>query len=195
MSVTPLEHFTDGIFYEDTVPLGLEFLSKPPSSQEQAHLALQNCQILQVLLTLDPVIHEADDEADYTTHELARLDNKLNFLLDMVGKLLSQVVQMPEPVSICIGAGCVQFELSDQQEQEIASHAGNTVMLEIFFNPQLPGSVKLFADLKLQPGAGAAVTAVASYRYMDSKVLELLEKYIFKQHRRAIAQAKKNYSD
>lgn len=195
MSETPLEPFTDGIFYEGNIPLGLKFLSTAPSPQEQMHLAHQNCQILQALLSMDPMIYDADDESDLAVHELVRLDNKLNLLLGMVGKLLAQVVQMPASVTACIGAGAMQFELSGGQQESIASHAGESVMLEIFFNPQLLGAVNLIVDLKLKQGAGAVVTAVANYQYMDTKVLELLEKYIFRQHRRAIAQAKKSHSD
>lgn len=189
------QHFVEGIFYEDRVPLGWRILQQLPGSSEQLHLAHQNCQILQALLSMDSMIHDADDEPDHIAHELVRLDNKLNLLLGMVGKLLGQVVQMPEPVAACIGGQGLQFGLTAEQAESVTAHPGQLVMLEIYLNPQLPGALNLCAELSLKRGPGGAPTGLASYRQMDPNVLELMEKYIFRQHRRAVALAKKSHSE
>lgn len=194
MANTPPGNFLEGIFYEDSVPLEWRFLSSLPTPTEQLHLTHKNCQVLQALLSMDSMIHESDDEVDPSTHELVRLDNKLNLLLGMVGKLLAQTLQMPDPVTVCIGASAMQFELSAEQVDILAAHPGQAVMLEIYFNSQLPEVVNLCAELSVKSDTHAVAVALAKYRDMEPKVLELLEKYIFRQHRRSIAQSKNAHS-
>jgi hypothetical protein len=49
----------------------------------------------------------------------------------------------------------------------------------------------LLADITLTSGADGAVAVQARFRESDSKSLELMEKFVFRQHRRAVALAKK----
>jgi hypothetical protein len=162
-----------------------------PSAQQEIAIANQNWQVLQAVLSMDTLALEADDESDPMTHELVRLDNKLNLLMLMVGKLLHESVGLPQAVPAVVSAHAVEFQVARDAAKDLLAQPTPPVMLEVFLNPHIPAAVTLLADITLTPGADGAVAVQARFRESDSKSLELMEKFVFRQHRRAVALAKK----
>jgi hypothetical protein len=64
----------------------------------------------------------------------------------------------------------------------------------MFLDPQFPQSLSFFARADVVQQVGTGSFMVATFQYKDQDVQELLEKFIFQQHRRVIASSRTEYS-
>lgn len=182
----------EGLVFEGEFPVRWVFLSTEPSLLDEVHANQQNRQLLSVMLASEAHVHEGEEEAEVLSHELQRIEGKLNLLLDLVGRLLCETNQLPTRYQVYLGGSALQCRLP----ADFALPPGDTskalIKIEIFINPQMPMPLILHAEGKLIDAEDGEKYLLASYFGLEQETQDLLEKFIFQQHRRLIAQSRRS---
>ena len=175
-----------GLIYEDVLPLGWRRLEGPPPAAQLAQLNLGNEAVLRAVTVLAEYRPETGEEHTWQAQELARLDFKLNLLLDLVGQILTRGLSLPPARPLRLGAQAVEWICPLSEAPPSASHAVMSLYLPNAYGRalELPGRVAAVENLP----AGARVRVV--FIGLGEAVQELLDKLIFRHHRRSIAQAR-----
>ena len=174
---------SSGLLYTGSLPLRW---SKRAAVTGEAELQLAMAraeQILQALLLLQDQGREVVDDEGERAADIIRLEAKVDLLLDLVSQLL-QTDTAAGTCSLRLGATAVAWQSGDA-----AVEAGMPVWIELFLDRRLP------APLRLPGVILAAATAnpgwiTAQFECCIAPVVDLLEKVIFRQHRRQVAQMK-----
>lgn len=174
----------DGLIFEDTLPVG--WTSGPLAHDQYARLNAENQQLLTAFTTLDEVrVHEAlKDESPALVHELQRLDYKLNILLHITADLAMRQSGLP--------AACkVRFSpLGLEWEGNAAPRVGDIGVLVLYVNAVLPQPLKFPATVVSEGTHKDAKVTRLQFTGLSESVVELIEKMIFRHHRRLVAGAK-----
>jgi Atypical PilZ domain, cyclic di-GMP receptor len=179
----PESFLGDGLIFEDSLPL--VFTPGPlPTDVALARLNADNHQLLGAEASLDEVrVHEAlKDESPALLHELQRLEFKLNVLLRLTADLARRSSTGPPPRRIRLSA--VGLELPDENSCEM----GGTGMLDLYINSTLPQPLKLpVVVVGNRAQADGMPAAQMQFSGLSEQVVYLIEKLIFRRHRRLVA--------
>jgi len=129
---------------------------------------------------------ESADEHSLVMQEVARLDRKLDLILDMLGRMLSQYQKIPPAVPVTLAIEQVQWETTEPPEQKMH------VEIRIFISQEYPMPLVLSGCVTLvtQGSAGRSLVTVELDTLPDP-LENNLNKLIFRHHRRSIATARK----
>lgn len=184
---------------DETPPItesGLSYLNVLPvewqpvlSEQDDVHdrYLQSNESLLNAINDLeDHHIIEGADEHSLVMQEMARIDRKLNLMLDMLGRLLSSHQKNLEAVPITLATEQVQWESTEPPEQD--AH----IEVRIYISQEYPLPLVL-------SGYVASVTSASAGRSLITVKLDTLpdplednlNKLIFRHHRRSVATARK----
>lgn len=147
-----------------------------------------NLSRMQIILSLDDSSRELQDADSDVAAEIHRLDFKINMILEMVAHLVTVGEGLPATLSVTLSPDHLVFDTTAEPPSQ-----GLSVTLELFPDPRFPFPLLL-------PGKVAAVESLTSRSSRVRVVFapfyepfqELLEKYIFRCHRRHIARLKKS---
>ena len=160
-------HFDDnGVVYTGSLPLSITLMSGAPVEQELLRANEANELLLRSVSALEEKIDT--DENDEIAQELRRQDMKLNLILDLLGALLLQQQVIPEARELQLSAAGLRTAVSPVPAS--GQHC----------------RIQLYIDSAGQGGA----TDVA-FIGLSQVVTDHLDKFIFRHHRRRIAQARK----
>jgi len=166
----------DGLKLEGSYPLLISTVQDFPDEYEALAINESNESLLRATLLLNET-PDLDDH-DPLSAELRRQDIKINFLLDMVGELLAQNNIVPPRQEIRLSASVLQCRL------EAGVKPGDKMELALYLNPATPRPLTLFGAVESVGGQDGAVIALNT---LSQPVQDLLEKIIFRQHRRLVA--------
>jgi hypothetical protein len=175
----------DGLIFEDYLPLAW----RPGPLVEGLELARMNAdnqQLLGAEASLDEVrVHDAlKDESPALVHELQRLEFKLNILLRLTAELAVQNHALPPPQ---------RCRLSSHGLEWFGEHAppsGATGVLSAYINPALPQPFKVPCRVLADGVAAGERCAQLRFEGLSDAAVGLLEKLIFRHHRRLVAGAR-----
>lgn len=171
--------FSQRVAYTDTLPLALEL------RQDQAIgadlIEERNLHVLNTLATLEERRVDAGDEAGAVMQELVRLDNKLNVLMDIVGRLLMPDSALPARSPIKLNS------LGAEIPAALRAEPGDSYFLKIHFDACRALPLMLPATFERLNDAGRIFMSFDSLR---ATVGEGLDKLVFRQHRRKVAEAR-----
>jgi hypothetical protein len=173
----------DGLIYEDTLPF--DWTPGPvPVDADLARLNADNQQLLAADSSLEEVrVHDAlKDESPALVHELQRLDYKLNILLRLTGELAMRQHGLPRARHVRFSSAGLEWPGDDLPQ------IGSTGLLNLYVNPSLPQALKIPAVVA--PGQNHGRPAWLQFTGLSESVVELIEKMIFRHHRRRVAGAK-----
>ncbi|HHH36396.1 MAG TPA: hypothetical protein ENK48_06145 [Gammaproteobacteria bacterium] len=177
----------EGLVYEDEVPLRFSELEAEIGQARLLSIQERNEEVLRAIAALDEHHGEGGEEdALHHGQELARIESKLDLLLDMVSQMLTAQLAVPPSLPVRLSALGVQWRQSGPLPA-----AGRRLLLELYLHRKflrpliLPGRV---ADVREEEGGGE-VTVV--FEGMTEAVSNWLEKLIFRQHRRSVALARR----
>lgn len=174
MSHQTPDSFGAGLVLEDRLPLHWRVAEAPDALSP---LQLSNEETLRVILSLDEHHVEASDENPEFAHEVQRLETKINLILELVSQVLARQLQLPEALPVRLSAHEIEWEAA------VAPAAGSSVLLEIYACPRYPRP--LFLPATVKDSSGGRVRAV--FDDLGAPVQDLIEKLIFRHHRRQIA--------
>ncbi|HEV7359097.1 MAG TPA: PilZ domain-containing protein [Steroidobacteraceae bacterium] len=181
----PESFLGDGLIFEESLPV----IWTPGALADGlllARLNTDNHQLLGAESSLDEVrVHEAlKDESPALLHELQRLEYKVNILLRLTAELALRSSGLP---------AAERVRMSSRGLECYGEHpavADATGLLSIYINSALPQPLKIpsvVAGVCVVDGARAT-----QFRFvgLSDAMVDMLEKLIFRHHRRLIAGAK-----
>lgn len=174
----------DGLVYEDTMPCA--WAPGPAASDSLlARLNADNQQLLAADLTLEEgrLQETLKNESPALAHELQRLDYKLNILLRVIADLAMRQSGMPPPRSVKFSSSCMEWVGAD------APQSGATGILSLYVNLSLPQPLKIPAVVR-KVTHGTVPIAWLEFNGLSEAVVDLIEKMIFRHHRRLVAGAR-----
>ncbi|HEU4485454.1 MAG TPA: PilZ domain-containing protein [Povalibacter sp.] len=169
--------------YEDVVPVAWRPLPEPFNPAVVGSFADRNLRTLQALSALEEHGQtEKPDENSPHAADIARLDMKVNLLLDMVGQLL--MANQPRP-----RAAAIRFNALGAVWQGAAPFPalGNQGVLEIHLRDCIAEPLRLVGRI-----ASISPDGRIKARFIPpgENIADLMEKLAFRKHRRQVAGAK-----
>jgi hypothetical protein len=163
--------------YEEVRPVKWVPLTGSVDAAQAASFTERNVRLLQALAAIED--HGLSDKPDDSTPDLVRLDFKINLLLDLVGQLLVANRPQPAPVAIRFNAQGAVWHSAAPLPQ-----VGGQGILEIHLRDFLAEPLRLMGTLAK---VTAAAEATVRFAPVGDPVAELLERLIFRHHRRHVA--------
>lgn len=165
--------------YEDSIPLHWRPLDALPTGDNLDRLDRHNERVLALLPSLETPTEPVLDEEP--PRHLQVLEQRLQLLTELLGELLAQQRPLPPVRSVALSAEDIEWS------DDTPPRAGATVMVEIYLHRLLPGPLRLPVTVERQEPDGAGERVVGRLASVGDSVVAELEKLIFRQHRRAIA--------
>jgi Atypical PilZ domain, cyclic di-GMP receptor len=181
----PESYLGQGLIFEDFLPLGWS-PGPLPQGVMLARMNADNQQLLGAESSLDEVrVHEAlKDESPALLHELQRLEFKLNVLLRITSDLARRSSNLPAPQHIKLAAVGMEWIGEDLPV------GGATGVLDLYINTTLPQPLKLPATIISNVAHSGTAAAQMQFSGLSDQVVDLIEKLIFRHHRRLVAGAR-----
>ena len=173
-----------GLAYHDEMPLGFRPLAAIPDAAELQRLNTENQQILQLDASLEerhPV--DAKDDDAVIRNELERLESKLNVIMQLLARLLSRENVLPGDRKFRLAADGIEWE------HDAMLKVGSLGVVSLHINRTLPYPLDLAGKVVGVHQSGAKYRTAFVFEGVAANVVELLEKMIFRHHRRAVADA------
>jgi hypothetical protein len=170
------------------LPLAWQELSALPEPDQLQHQEKINLHILHILFALD--IHAGDYGDDLTTFtsasELKRLDFKVSLLLEMIGHLFAHQQAIPPERALTLTVNELSWRAN------AAPTADATLRIELYCNLSYPRPLILYAHTDQIISIENDYQTKVTLHQPGESLQEALERYIFLQHRRAIANQRGN---
>ncbi|HTV97425.1 MAG TPA: PilZ domain-containing protein [Steroidobacteraceae bacterium] len=186
----PESFLGDGLIYDELLPLAW-IQGVQPQGLELARLNADNHQLLGAEATLDDVrISEAlaKEESSALVHELQRLEYKLNILLRLTADLAVRSSALPPPQHVRLSARGLEWF------GPAAPHNGSAGLAHLYINPALPQPLKLPCVVTGERTHESQRVAQLKFHEVSDAVVDMLEKLIFRHHRRLVAGARTSAS-
>jgi Atypical PilZ domain, cyclic di-GMP receptor len=163
--------------YEEVFPVNWRPLAGKMDATIAASFAERNVRLLQALAAIED--HGVSDKPDEATPDLTRLDFKINLLLDLVGQLM--VANRPRPPAVAI---CFNAQGATWQSRAPLPQSGQQGVAEIHLRDFLVEPLRLLGTLTAVTAEGKVT---ARFAPVGEPVADLLERLIFRHHRRHVA--------
>ena len=149
-------------------------------------LNADNHQLLGAEASLDEVrVNEAlKNESPALVHELQRLEFKLNVLLRLTAEVAKRSSNFPAAQHVKLSATGLEW-IGDE-----APALGGTGIVELYINTTLPQALRLPVTVVGRQTHDGAAAAQMQFSGLSEQVVDLIEKLIFRHHRRLIAGAR-----
>jgi hypothetical protein len=181
----PLSFLGDGLVYEETLPVGW---TEGPIAEGVAllHLNADNHQLLGAEASLGEArVHDAlKDESPALVHELQRIEYKINILLRLTADIAVRNAGLPSAEKVRLASHAMEW---------FGSHTpkvGSTGVVAMYINPALPQPLKIAAAVESEATVGGVHVAQLRFVGVSDAVAQLLDKLIFRHHRRLVAGAR-----
>jgi hypothetical protein len=174
-----------GLAYHDEMPLGFQPLAALPAEVEQQRLNTENHQILQLDASLEerhPIDPKDDDLV--MRHELERLESKLNVIMQLLSRLLSRENVLPRERKFRLAADGIEWD------HDTALKLDSAGLVSLHINRTLPYPLQLPGKIVGCHATDGRFRVAFAFEGVAANVLDLLEKMIFRHHRRAVADAR-----
>jgi hypothetical protein len=169
--------------YHDVLPVEWVARAEPLSRYELGGVDEANLVLLQACVALEEhPVHDAAEDAGPLAGELARLDFKLNLLLQLVGRLVLKG-RMPPPSAVRFNAHGASWTVIGPPPPP-----GERGVLRIHLHGSLPQPLELAGSVGRVEGSQAQVR----FDEMADGVAELIQRLAFLRHRRDVADARKS---
>jgi hypothetical protein len=176
---------SEGLIHEAELPMRWSIVEAKPTGSEVSRAWRRNGQLLQILLASEDHKSSLLDEQGERSQELQRVEAKLDLLLALVSELVREERAPGQELPLKLGAGGLSWMGSGA-----APAPGQYVWIELALDPFLPGPLPLPAKV-LEVEKGLEVfTVLAAFVGQDEELRELLQKVLFRYHRRTVARIK-----
>ncbi|HUO81183.1 MAG TPA: PilZ domain-containing protein [Steroidobacteraceae bacterium] len=179
----------DGLGYTDALPLGFERLERLPEGPALAGIILENQQVLVADASLDeqrPHQEKKSDDEPELAEDLQRLEFKVNVLIQLVARLLNRGASLPPVRHLRFHAQGLEWRLDDE---EVQPGVGLVHLHVSRYFPQplvLPGRILGAHD------DDEGRWARFAFEGLSPAVVDLIERMIFRHHRRLVAGTRTN---
>ncbi len=174
-----------GVHFQAELPVAWEPLPAPPAEQVSGSQA--NEELLGNLLILDEAV--ADPEEDAQQEHWRRVEAKLDLMLSLLGEVLAGQCGLPAARPVRLGGGVLCVDgISDQP----LPAAGDWLRVQLYLMPGIPRPLVVVAEVLPSETPKRLLLRLTG---LPETTRDLLERFVFRQHRRAIAQARSHSSE
>jgi len=189
MSLPPTDTSASGLVFTGRLPLAWCELPTLPDEVELRELERANLAVLSTLFALD--IHagdHSDDPAAFANaSELKRLDFKVSLLLELVGQMFARQQHIPPERLLTLAVDSLSWPADAPLPPD------GLLQLELYCNLSYPRPLILPAQVvETSPLRDTGWPIQARFHAPSPALQEALERYIFLQHRRAIASQRRH---
>jgi hypothetical protein len=172
----------EGLAYSDNISVAWRPVEHPLDDTHLARVNASNQEFLRAVSVLgDATAHkEGADSAGAVAQEVARLDLKVNILLDLVSTLIYHQLDIPDTSPVRVSAAGVAWRGN-------VPEPGKTVFLELYIQRGLPKPLCCYGEVVSTAEDQAAGRARVRFVGLTGAARSWLEKLIFRHHRREVA--------
>jgi len=175
-----------GLTFTDNISLTWKPVEYQP---DEAHLALvneSNDAFLRAVSAIGEFSREVSEEDAGMSQEIARLDLKVNLLLDLVSQLIYKQLDIPEKSRVTLSGSEIEWYASDLPAP------GLTVFVQAYVQHGTPKPLCFYGKVASSQEEHDSGRARVRYVGLCGSAQSWLEKLIFRHHRREIAFKKLN---
>lgn len=174
----------EGLAYADAMPLGVERLDRLPEGAALAGINQEMQQVLVADASLDEQRAHMEPKVD-EQHELAedlqRVEFKLNVLIQLVARLLAKSSDVPPVRSFRLNAHGLEWLTAGEELLP------GPALISLHVSRHFPQPLKLPGRILGQHRDGEGTWARFAFEGLTPSVVELLERLVFRHHRRLVA--------
>ena len=187
MDAGPDSDFTEGLHFDGQLPLAFVQDDAELLPETLARMNSDNLQVLQSDASLADSHRMADakDEERPWLADLARLEFKLDVLLGTLGRLLARESAMPATVPVRMYAGGLEWLALERRPP-----SGVRGRLTLYVNPVFPQPLVLHGQVTGHRSDGQGLWTQFAFAGVSAPVVDMLERFVFRQHRRQVAEAR-----
>lgn len=175
----------EGINYSDNLPIEWEILSELPSQGEIQRNNNTNEELLQNLLLHDEASQDVEEiEKGAAQEHFKRLETKLDLLLSLVAEMIAERRRLPREHLLSLAASGLR--VSTQADELTRLSDGDLLRLRIYLDPQIPRPFDICGHIVAVQASGF----VLRFCQLEPHLQDLLDKWVFRHHRRAIASSR-----
>lgn len=172
----------EGVSFDAELPIAWKPLDTLPALDELGQMDALNEELLCALLVLDEPVAEAEEEGQ--GEHWRRLDAKLDLVLGLLAEVLSRQGHLPRSRHLRLAGDWLSIDGLSAAERPAADRP---LRLQLYLSPRIPRPLNLVARVS-ETDASEPVRL----RFIGSSeaTRDLLHRYVFRQHRRAVALAR-----
>lgn len=182
--------FTDTVIlenelaYADVLPVAYQSLRQPLNAERRASIAQSNLRLLQAFSAMEESGSAADSSDDDPARisEIARVDQKVSLLLEMVGALVAASQRRPPAQAVRFNALAATWRIREPYPTR-----GTIGLLDIYLAEWLPRALQLSGRVAEHVGDGLIRLSLDP---LGDALSDQIEKMVFRRHRRQIAGAR-----
>lgn len=174
----------EGLGYADALPLGFERLERLPEGAALAGITQENQQVLVADASLDdqrPHSEKKSDEEHALAEDLQRVEFKVNVLIQLVARLLKQADSLPPVRSLRMYATGLEWLLDGEQ---VLPGVG---IVSLHVSRHFPQPLRLPGRIVGERRDVEGIWLRFAFEGLTPSVTELLERLVFRHHRRLVA--------
>jgi len=171
-----------GVHFQADLPVAWEPLAGLPSEAERLSGSQANEALLGTLLILDEAVTEPEE--DTQQEHWRRVEAKLDLMLSLLGEMLAGQRGLPEARPVCLGGEVLCIDgIGDQPLPAV----GAWLQVQLYLMPSIPRPLVVSAEVLPTEAPERLLLRLTG---LPEATRDLLERFVFRQHRRAIAQAR-----
>ena len=175
----------DSLVYTATLPLSWTPRDHDCSDSEYVRVAEHNEHVLRCANLLGEQIRERVDEESETDSALMRLEAKVNLLLELVSKLDQRINQIPEAIQVRLASNGIEWICGGTPPA-----LDSSIWINLHIDNRIPEAMKIPARVLTLCEEPNGTSVGAKFESLGEIAQELMEKIIFRHHRRMVAQSR-----
>jgi hypothetical protein len=178
------ETASGSLAFTDNISIDWKPVDFIPGEDHLAMVSESNESFLRAVSAIGEFPGDTSEEDESISQEIARLDLKVNLLLDLVSQLIYKQLEIPERVRVTVSSSDIEWGGGR------VADPGTVVFVQAYIQHGTPKPLCFYGEvISNQADVDSGVTKVR-YLGLSGSVLSWLEKLIFRHHRREIAYRK-----
>ncbi|MBD3610222.1 MAG: PilZ domain-containing protein [Gammaproteobacteria bacterium] len=182
-----MEHLTDSIALKGIYPLAISTGSEYSDTNVSQNI-IDNEALLKMWWFIEEGGHHIVDENNELAHEMNRIEAKLDMLLALISSWIGMQTRLPEKYNLELSSSHLTWQEKNPQANEFT--VGTVCQADCYIVPGHPLPLKLSGQISTITQVGQGLQIKMELVNMDDKVAQLLEKILFRYHRRQVASSK-----
>lgn len=175
-----------GLSFSDNISVNWSAVDSLPDDAQLTKVNESNETFLRAVSALGSMGSDSSEEDAAVSQEIARLDLKVNILLDLVSQLIYAQLDIPSRTQVTISSDQLEWCTSEPPQ------TGDYVFMEVYVQHGTPKPLCFYGEIISSPQEHANGSARVNYFGLSSAAKGWLEKLIFRHHRREVAYRRAN---
>lgn len=172
------------VIVEEKFPLRWESILDEPGNMEHLRRITANEETLRAIGLLEELHLEVSEDHDRSS-DIQRVESKINIVLDLIVLMARQSMDLPPALPTRLAATFVEWQSTSKLSD------GQPLLVQVYLSPKYPRPVHLIGIVE-SASSESIFNCRVNFISAGEVQQALLEKYIFRQHRRQVAFERRN---